>query len=232
EARFLTDYAAGSLPPAQALCVVTHLHYCQACRQKTAELTELGAELFSRQQPAPISEAEFGRLLQRIEDPRTALKSPVSTAQSAPAESLQPVAEAAEKSRNTALLPRALQRLANGNLGQLAWQPLGRHLRVSRLQVGDPQRETSLLFIKAGGSVPHHRHQGDEITVVLQGSFSDHEGKYAVGDFVVRTQGERHRPVASQDEDCLCLATVDAPLVMSNWLLRLAMYFMNRRQAL
>ena len=47
DARFLTDYAAGSLPVSQALCVATHLHYCPGCRLRVGELTELGAELFS-----------------------------------------------------------------------------------------------------------------------------------------------------------------------------------------
>ena len=79
--------------------------------------------------------------------------------------------------------------------------------------------------------MPHHRHQGDEITVLLKGSFSDQEGKYVVGDFIVRTKGETHRPVASQDQDCLCLAALDAPIVMSNWLVRLGLRLLNRQKA-
>ena len=91
----------------------------------------------------------------------------------------------------------------------------------SAVPVGNSKRETSLLHICAGSSVPHHRHAGDEITVVLQGSFSDQDDNYGVGDFIVRTPGERHRPVASQDEDCLCLTTLDRPIVMTNLLFRL-----------
>ena len=68
--------------------------------------------------------------------------------------------------------------------------------------------------------MPHNKHQGDEITVVIKGSFSDHDDKYSTGDFIVRTSGEKHRPVASQDEDCVCLITLDAPIVMSNWFYR------------
>jgi putative transcriptional regulator len=209
DARFLTDYAAGSLPVSQALCVATHLHYCAPCRAKIRELTELGAELFMQQQPVATGEGEYERLLARLGD-------------------TQPPEDAAKhQDKAVTILPRAVHRLANGNVEQLRWRHVGRNFRYSPLDVGDAARETSLLCIKAGGRVPRHRHNGDEITVILQGSFSDREGKYGVGDFVVRTKGETHQPVASQDQDCLCLATLDAPLVMSNWLLRLGMRLFN-----
>src|SRR5688572_16186488 len=65
---FLTDYAAGSLPGAQALCVTTHLHYCTACKLKLRELTTLGAELFQHQAPLPVSATGFDRLLERVEN--------------------------------------------------------------------------------------------------------------------------------------------------------------------
>jgi putative transcriptional regulator len=111
----------------------------------------------------------------------------------------------------------------------LPWRRIGKNFRFCQLRLGDKQRETTLFFIKAGGSVPHHRHRGDEITVILKGSFSDHEDKYNVGDFIVRTSGESHRPVASQDQDCLCLSTLDAPIVMSNWLVRAVVAWLNWR---
>lgn len=202
DARFLTDYAAGSLPEEQALCVAAHLHYCAGCRAKARELTELGAELFVQETPLPLpaerSDQDFARLLAKLPDSPAAKESPPPT-----------------------LLPRPLHKLARGDIESLRWRRIGRSFRYSRLKVGDMRRETSLLHIRAGGSVPHHRHAGDEITVVLQGSFSDQDDKYGVGDFIVRTPGEKHRPVASQDEDCLCLTTLDRPIVMTNLFFRL-----------
>jgi putative transcriptional regulator len=208
EARFLTDYSAGSLPEEQALCVATHLHYCQACRMKVRELIELGSLLFMQQggQPADTSarERNFARLMDRV--------AAADAAAPAAAASVEPAADA---------LPHGLHKLAQGNIEGLKWRRVGRNFRYSRLRVGNTHRETSLLHIRAGGSVPHHRHAGDEITVVLRGSFSDQDDKYGVGDFIVRTAGEKHSPVASQDGDCLCLATLERPIVMSNPLFRL-----------
>ena len=209
DARFLTDYAAGCLPASQALCVATHLHYCPLCRLKIGELTELGAELFMQQQPVKVEKAALEKLLARIQ---ASPQSPISPVQAEP---------------SVSILPKAVNKLTSGNLERLNWRRIGSNFRVSRLNVGDKQRETSLFCIKAGGHVPHHQHKGDEITVILKGSFSDREDKYEVGDFIVRTNGETHKPVASQDQDCLCLSTLDAPIVLSNWLLRFGLYLFN-----
>jgi len=205
DARFLTDYVAGSLPEEQALCVATHLHYCAACRSKVQELTELGAELFLREAPlaapAQRNDEAFGRLLARI--------------------GTQPPAAIPPSARPDLNFDFEGLAFARGDIENLSWRRIGGGFRYSRLPVGSGARETSLLHIRAGSSVPHHRHAGDEITVVLQGSFSDQDDQYGVGDFIVRTPGERHRPVASQDEDCLCLTTLDRPIVMTNPLFRL-----------
>lgn len=218
DVRFLTDYSAGSLPASQAICVASHLHYCGQCRARVRELNELGAALFTRQPPVAVSPDAFERLLTR-------LPAQASVESSVPAPPAEPgVSRDSPQTRtqeNAARLPRAIDKLCRGNTENLRWRGIGRRFRYAPLQLGDAQRETSLLHIRAGGAVPRHQHCGDEITVVLQGSFSDNEDKYGVGDFIVRTPGEIHKPVASQDEDCLCLSTLDAPIRMSNWLLRL-----------
>ena len=101
DARFLTDYAAGSLPVSQALCVATHLHYCVGCRTKIRELNELGAELFMQLPSASVAPSEYDRLLARI---HSATPQPASD----------------ESTRNSvSILPRAVSKLANGNLEKL-----------------------------------------------------------------------------------------------------------------
>jgi len=223
DVRFLTDYTAGSLPKSQALCVAAHLHYCRVCRARVRELTELGSELFSQQQPLPVEGSAFERLMGRIQS-----ASP-DTAGAAAANVAVPESGKRETLKDHGSLPRPIARLCKGNVESLRWRRIGKSFRHAALKLGDARRETTLFHIEAGGAVPHHRHGGDEITVVLKGSFSDHEDKYNPGDFIVRTQGESHRPVASQDGDCLCLSTLDAPIQMSNPLLRLLMPLISRQ---
>lgn len=235
DVRFLTDYSAGSLPASQAICVASHLHYCSQCRARARELKELGTALFVRQKPVAVTPDAFERLLTRL-PARQAGGDAASSEPTPPGERVNaPVAPVGAGEGSApgpdSRLPRAIDKLCRGNTENLRWRGIGKRFRYAPLQLGDRERETSLLHIRAGGSVPRHQHRGDEITVVLQGSFSDNEDKYGVGDFIVRTPGEIHQPVASQDEDCLCLSTLDAPIRMSNWLLRLLMPLLEPKRA-
>jgi putative transcriptional regulator len=55
------------------------------------------------------------------------------------------------------------------------------------------------------------------MTLVLQGGFRDARGEYHPGDFTYRSGSERHSPRAFADEDCICLAVLDAPLRFTGW---------------
>jgi putative transcriptional regulator len=216
DTRFLTDYVAGSLPETQALCVAAHLHYCPACRVKVGELTELGTTLFVGQQPVATDADCFDRTMAMID----------AGAGSRSTRARQPKHGTTDDG-----MPSVISKLTRGNLESLSWRHTGKAFRYATINMGDSKHETSLMHIRAGGKLPRHHHKGDEITVVLKGSFSDQEDRYHVGDYIVRTSGETHTPVASQDEDCLCLATLDAPIVMNNWLYRLLVPFLNRTAA-
>lgn len=220
DTRYLTEYAAGSLGRSLALCVSVHLHYCPACRAKVRDLCSLGAELFNAQEPVEVAHEAFGRLSARLDalPPRAG----DSGEQAALPEGGRALA--------VPILPSAIHKLTEGDLGRLRWHSLGKSFRYFRVPAGDA-RLTQLLYIRAGGRMPQHRHAGEEVTVVLKGSFSDREDHYHLGDFIVRSAGEQHRPVASQHEDCLCLATLDAPNTMTNWLFRLLQPLINLRIA-
>lgn len=220
DVRFLTDYTAGCLPTTQALCVATHLHYCASCKLKVRELTELGSLLFMQQQRSAVKSSEFERLLTRVET----LNGAAVVVPALLSEAADPMltSSLAPPPASQLRLPRSLHRIARGDIENLQWQRVGNSFRYSKLNVGNRKpAETALMHIRAGGNVPHHRHDGDEITVVITGSFSDHDDKYSVGDFIVRTTGEQHQPVASQNEDCLCLSSLEKPIVMSNWFYRM-----------
>ena len=202
----LADYAAGTLPGAVALPLAVHLEHCGHCRSETQQLEEVGARLFEGLDPVPVNEDALEQLMRRLEDGGV---SPVLGA--------IPVRSG---------LPRVLQGLVPEGLDALAWKRIG-SLRSSRLRFGDPRREVALQHISAGGKVPQHGHRGAEITVVIHGSFSDQDGCYRPGDFLMRGPDDVHRPVAAQDGDCLCLAVLDAPLRFQGLLGRIANPFLK-----
>jgi putative transcriptional regulator len=125
-------------------------------------------------------------------------------------------------------MPRALRRLVPSGLEALEWSRAGA-LRTSRLAFGDRAREVTLQHIAAGGRVLEHGHRGNEITVVLRGSFSDRDGCYGEGDFMLRGPQHVHRPEVGTGGDCLCLAVLDAPLRLAGLLGVVANPFMRIR---
>jgi putative transcriptional regulator len=206
----LGDYAAGSLHGAFALPLAVHLEYCEQCRTEAHQLEEVGARLFEDLDPVPVSDDAFDQVLRRIEGPGAAVPGAGHGAVPAAAHGL----------------PRVLQGLVPAGLDALEWKRIG-SLRSSRLRFGDPTREVALQHISAGGKVLEHGHRGAEITVVINGSFSDHDGCYRAGDFLVRGPEDVHRPVAAQDGDCLCLAVLEAPIRLEGWMGRLANPFLK-----
>jgi putative transcriptional regulator len=75
--------------------------------------------------------------------------------------------------------------------------------------------------------VPDHGHRGTELTLVLQGAFSDKTDRFGKGDIEVATQDLNHQPIAEMDEDCICLAATDAPLRFNSLIPRLLQPFLQ-----
>ncbi|MFT4920749.1 MAG: putative transcriptional regulator, partial [Zhongshania aliphaticivorans] len=81
--------------------------------------------------------------------------------------------------------------------------------------------DVRLLRIAAGKRMPVHSHRGSELTMILRGGYSDNVGKFNAGDVADLDASVEHQPVADSDEDCICLAGMDAPLAFRGWLARL-----------
>lgn len=70
----------------------------------------------------------------------------------------------------------------------------------------EPGVDARLLKIQPGSAIPHHDHRGQELTLVLQGGFSDEKGVYHRGDVCAGEAGEPHTPVGLEGEPCICFA--------------------------
>ena len=103
-------------------------------------------------------------------------------------------------------LPRALAKVASDGL---VWNQLAGGINQATVTLDD-QTQCEFLYMKPGSQVPVHKHQGNEVTLVLDGSFEDDLGHYKPADFVVRTAKDLHQPAS--EEGCLCFAVLDSPL--------------------
>ena len=117
-------------------------------------------------------------------------------------------------------LPRALQAFIGMELEDIPWKKRMPGFAEYRLPDVDGC-EVSLLRIDGGKTVPVHTHHGSEITLVLQGGFTDAHGHYERGDIAYADDHVNHKPVADEGEVCVCFAVVDAPLELTGPLGRL-----------
>ena len=192
----LLEFAASSLPAAQSVVVSTHLQFCSECRQRLAQLESLGATMFENAEPVDINPSVFDNVLARldeVEEDRAANDASAST------------------------LSWTVKQIRKGNLDQLHWKKVTRSLRIADLGEIDGAAEFSLYHIAEGGRIPQHNHSGTEMTLVLQGGFSDEGGSYHAGDFITREAGDIHAPTALSGGDCICLAVLKSPLRFTSW---------------
>lgn len=109
-------------------------------------------------------------------------------------------------------LPASLSRFVGMRLADVPWRMVMPGVKGFVVEDHDGV-EATLYWIKAGAKMPHHTHEGDEVTLVLRGGFSDVSGHYARGDVAVADGDVDHRPVADDDgEDCICFAVTTAPV--------------------
>lgn len=195
EREMLFDYAAGSLAEAPSLVAATHLAYCKTCRDELAALEHVGGELLAQAEAAPVAGDALARTLARLERPEPEIAS-------------EPILDAASRS----VMPGPLRRFVGRNLDQLKWRRVGPRIEEAVLATASPEFKTSLLRIAAGAAVPVHTHGGREYTLVLKGGIIDDGMEYRQGDVMAMDETHEHRPVATPDEECICLAVLDAPV--------------------
>jgi putative transcriptional regulator len=185
----LMGYAAGSLPEAFSLVVATHVSLCDDCRAQLAAFEAVGGAV-NEEEDAPMSQDALENCLARL--------------------SQAAAGEPARPSRR-GILPGPLAAYVGGDISAVKWKTLGSGVRQAILPTAQGS-SARLLYIPAGKAVPGHGHRGLELTLVLQGAFSDADGRYGVGDVEIASEAVEHTPMAEMGLDCICLAATDAPL--------------------
>lgn len=199
----LLAYSAGQLPEAFNLVVATHVSLCDECRARLLAFDAIGGAMIEAAPVEAVSEDSFEATLARI------------GGASRPAE---------PKQRPRGLFPSPLADYVGGDLAAVKWRPLGLGVRQAILPTAR-DATVRLLYIPAGRAVPDHGHRGLELTLVLQGAFSDSTDRFGPGDVEIASEDLQHRPIAENGVDCICLAATDAPLRFARLMPRLAQPF-------
>lgn len=205
-AEMLENYVAGTLPAGMSVAISAHVERCDSCRQQSGELESQATLNWLQQAPEDKAGArDFSALIDSIV---------ASEQQTEEPESVPPVQEMHMQDRSVSL-PRVLAKLASNGL---VWNKMAGGIRQASVRLDD-KTQCEFMYMNPGSQVPAHKHLGNEITLVLDGSFSDDGGTYRASDFVLRSGNSRHQPMS--EEGCLCFAVLDQPFVFTRGLARI-----------
>lgn len=200
----LASFCKGDLPSSLSAAIAIHADMCPVCQSEIAALEEQQASLSFEQahlhdfivedskQAVEVADIDFESMINNITND----------------EQLLPTKSRAEKyisiDNEKYNLPRALENMPLGQFSHIG------KLSRARFQLDEDQIHTSLLHIKAGGSVPEHTHKGYELTLLLSGHFHDEHGVYEPGDFIMLDSSNTHKPTSEQG--CLCFTVANDSL--------------------
>jgi putative transcriptional regulator len=199
----LVQYAAGVLPQGMSMLIAAHLNYCSACREVVRPAEAVGGALIDHEALSPVAldraEPEYDRPI-------------------APEPALLPAID----------VPSPLRPYIGPRLADVRWRTFWPGMQTVRIPCPEDSSDISLLRLKPGTGMPVHTHGGDELTLVLQGSYTDETGHFGVGDVAIGDASLTHRPVADAGGYCVCFTVVDQPLRFASPLARLASRFLLR----
>ena len=201
----LMKYSSGTLCEAFSLAVATNISMCDDCRAALESFEAVGGALLDISTPEEMSVDSFESVMALIE--------------SEPAEITQPASQPTD-------VPSALSDYIGGSLHDVKWRPIGLGVKQSLLKTSG-NSTARLLYIPAGTAVPHHSHNGNELTLVLKGAFEDEVSRFGPGDVEMADEDLDHQPVAVEGEDCICLAVTDAPLKFQTLVHKLVQPFLK-----
>ncbi|WP_306250137.1 ChrR family anti-sigma-E factor [Parvularcula sp. IMCC14364] len=199
--ELLNDYAAGTLSEGVSLAIATHIAMCPQCRGHVSELEAIGGSMLFSAVETPVGSQVLENVLAQLEDIQG-----VSDAKPSLPRDLK---------NQDIILPNPLRDYLGAKtlreLDHLNWTNLPGYSEYVASDRSD-KTKVRLLRVAAGMTLPQHTHEGLELTLILKGSFSDHNGTCGVGDLSVADPATDHAPSVDRTGECICLAVTDAPL--------------------
>ncbi|MCI5073820.1 ChrR family anti-sigma-E factor [Oricola sp.] len=188
----MAGFVAGTLPRPVAVMVAAHLELSAGSRALVRAMEASAGDLLEAETPVPLTSRDAR--LEAI----FASKDEISGMTTRPREP-------------GAVLPHALHDFVGHTIETIPWKTKLPGYREYDLGEADGCHAT-LMWIKPGRTMPAHTHEGAELTLVLDGAFTDVNGRFGRGDISFADESLDHRPVAEKGRACIAFAVTDAPL--------------------
>ncbi|MEO7053376.1 MAG: ChrR family anti-sigma-E factor [Rhizomicrobium sp.] len=189
--EILIQYAGGALHAGAMLVVACHIETCTVCRSEVSLWESMGGALLEKTALETLSDGALERMMAQLD-------------------AVEPVAPGSP-------MPDFLKRFDLP--APLKGHKIGRRRRVTPNiwfapveMPGEGWPRTYLVYANRNTMLAEHTHVGREFTHVITGAFTDNGGRYDQGDFACTDEAVTHTPGVTQDAECLCLISADAPM--------------------
>jgi len=112
-------------------------------------------------------------------------------------------------------------------LDSLRWRWAGPGRGIANVTIPGSRLQSYALRIAPGQAMLQHSHVDREWTLVVQGAFRDENGEYECGAFIEEDDETVHKPVATGDVECICLAVMSGPLLAPGLMGKVARWMMR-----
>lgn len=193
----LMEYAAGTLDMAQMLVVSAHLSLSPQARKIVRDCECVGGALIEKRcEPVPMSESSLDNVLSRLDHKAHAPQT--DTRERRLPEDFQ--------------MPFCIEDMITCR-SRLRWKSFYPGIDGFALPLECRKSKAHVFRFRPGISTPAHRHEGLEITLVLDGAISDEDGLYEQGSLLISdAEDKAHKPMASVDQGCVCLTVFSGPV--------------------
>jgi putative transcriptional regulator len=187
----IARYVAGNLPTPARVLVASHLELKPRSRALARGLEIMAGEELEHERPKAIGNSRSRLAAILDSEPPAPIRLP--------------------KPRRKSVFPRALRDYVGFDADETPWRTKMPGFREHDL--GEIEGfHVSLFWIRPGRRIPSHTHGGVELSLVLDGAFTDVHGRYGRGDISIADETVEHRPTAEMDRPCIGMAITDAPL--------------------
>ena len=209
----LADFAFGTTSNISEFVIEAHLGACEECRNTVLSVESVGGELLMLGDP-PNSlmknnlRADGLRLCEEYDND--------SDSES---ETLTGFSRVDGLDRGSEL-SNLFSTYLDCSFEALPWRKAGKNIKVCRLR---SEGEGSLWMIRGapGAKLPAHSHTGQELTLILKGSYACSSQVFSKGDLHECDEEHSHQPIIIGQEECVSLVATEGKLKFTHWAPRL-----------
>lgn len=188
----MAQYASGGLSKPASILVEAHLELKPENRKFVGKLEAVAGAVLEQVHPTELS------------TPSDALAAIFASS----SDNIFLDEDVVQSDTNSFQLPQSLRRFVGHDVDNIPWRTKLPGFKEYDLGEIDGCH-VNMFWIRPGRTVPAHTHKGYELSIVLDGAFTDERGRFGKGDISIADASVDHRPKAESDRPCIGFAVLD-----------------------